>query len=133
MDTALLLAGALFCQSYFDRDDPREAEVRALAESLYARADWRWAQVRPPMVVHGWDPEDGFLPYDWRGMNESMLVPILALGLADAPAGTGGLVRLGARAAAGGPSRASSTWGSRRSSATSTRRSGSTCAACRTA
>ena len=80
MDSALLLAGALFCQSYFDRDEPEEAQVRALAESLYARADWRWAQVRPPMVVHGWDPEHGFLPYDWRGMNESMLVPILALG-----------------------------------------------------
>jgi hypothetical protein len=79
MDTALLLAGALFCQSYFDRSDPGEVEVRALAESLFARADWRWAQVRPPMVVHGWDPEGGFLPYDWRGMNESMLVPILAL------------------------------------------------------
>ena len=80
MDTALLLAGALFCQSYFDRDEPGEAEVRAVAESLYARVDWRWAQVRPPMVVHGWDPESGFLPYDWRGMNELMLVPILALG-----------------------------------------------------
>jgi len=80
MDTALLLAGALFCQSYFDRDDPQEARVRALAESLYARADWRWAYVRPPLVVHGWDPESGFLPYDWGGMNESMIVPILALG-----------------------------------------------------
>ena len=87
MDTALLLAGALFCQSYFDRDEPREAEVRALAESLYARADWRWAQVRPPMVVHGWDPEEGFLPYDWRGMNESMLVPILALASPGHPLG----------------------------------------------
>ena len=79
IDTALLLAGALFCQSYFDRDEPPEAEVRALAESLFARADWRWAQVRPPMVAHGWDPEEGFLPYDWRGMNESMIVPIMAL------------------------------------------------------
>jgi len=87
MDTALLLAGALFCQSYFDRDEPQEAEVRALAESLYARVDWRWAQVRPPMVVHGWDPENGFLPYDWRGMNESMLVPILALASPTHPLG----------------------------------------------
>ena len=87
MDTALLLAGALFCQSYFDRDEPQEAEVRALAESLYARVDWRWAQVRPPMVVHGWDPEKGFLPYDWRGMSESMLVPLMALGSPTHPLG----------------------------------------------
>jgi hypothetical protein len=79
IDTALLLAGALFCQSYFDRDDPEEAEVRALADSLYARVDWPWAVVRPPMISHGWDPENGFLAYDWRGYNESMILPILAI------------------------------------------------------
>ncbi len=87
MDTALMLAGALFCQSYFDRDDPREAEVRALADSLFARADWRWAYVRRPWIVHGWDPETGFLEYDWAGMNESMLVPILALASPTHPLG----------------------------------------------
>ena len=87
MDTALLLAGALFCQSYFDRADPCEAEVRALAESLYVRADWRWAYVRPPWIVHGWDPEEGFLAWDWAGMNESMLVPILAMGSPTHPLG----------------------------------------------
>ncbi|HEY6867705.1 MAG TPA: glucoamylase family protein [Candidatus Eisenbacteria bacterium] len=80
MDTALLLGGVLFCQSYFDRRDPAEARVRALAESLYARVDWAWAQVRPPAISHGWSPEAGFLPYDWRGYNEAMLLYILALG-----------------------------------------------------
>jgi hypothetical protein len=39
------------------------------------------------MVVLGWDPEHGFLPYDWRGMNESLLVPILALGSPTHPLG----------------------------------------------
>src|SRR4029078_2893455 len=80
MDTALLLGGVLFCQSYFDRAEPREAQVRALAESLYARVDWNWAQNHPPLIVLGWDPEKGFLPYDWRGYNETMLLHILALG-----------------------------------------------------
>jgi hypothetical protein len=80
IDTGLMLAGALFCQTYFDRDDPAEREIRALAESLYVSAEWSWAVVRPPMICHGWDPEHGFLAYDWRGMNESMIVPILALG-----------------------------------------------------
>ena len=87
IDTALLLAGALFCQSYFDRTDPAEAGIRALAESLYARADWQWAVVRPPMIVHGWDPETGFLAYDWRGYNESMLVPVLAMASPSHPVG----------------------------------------------
>lgn len=80
VDTALLLAGALFCQSYFDRDLPAEAEIRALAESLYARVDFPWASPRPPTIALGWDPEGGFLPYDWRGYNEAMILYILALG-----------------------------------------------------
>ena len=45
IDTTLLLAGALFCQSYFDRDDPEEAEIRSLAETLYRRAEWSWADL----------------------------------------------------------------------------------------
>ena len=80
VDTALLLGGMLFCQSYFDQSDPREAEIRRLVDEIYARVDWRWAQVRGPAIAHGWTPESLFLPYDWRGYNEAMLVYILALG-----------------------------------------------------
>ncbi len=87
MDTALLLAGVLFCQSYFERRDPRELRIRALAESLYTRADWTWAQVRPPTIGHGWTPEAGFLPYDWRGYDEAMILHVLALGATRHPVG----------------------------------------------
>jgi len=80
MDTALLMAGVLFCEQYFERRNPRETEVRALAESLYRRVDWKWLQVRPPTLCLGWSPEHGPLPYDWRGYNETMLAHILAMG-----------------------------------------------------
>lgn len=80
VDTALLLAGVLFCQSYFDRDDPAEREIRELAEALYLRVEWDWAQPNPPAISHGWHPEKGFIPSDWRGYNEAMLVYVLALG-----------------------------------------------------
>lgn len=80
MDTALFLAGALFCQSYFDGTEAEEDSIRTAAETLYRRADWQWASPRPPTIGHGWDPENGFLPYDWRGYNEAMLLYILALG-----------------------------------------------------
>ena len=80
VDTALLLGGVLCCQSYFQRREPREQRIRAVAESLYARADWTWAQVRPPAICHGWTPEGGFLAYDWRGYDEAMILQILALG-----------------------------------------------------
>ncbi len=80
VDTALLFAGALFCQSYFDGSDPREAEIRALTDTLCARADWKWASPRAPAIGHGWSPEGGHLEWDWRGYNEAMLVYVLALG-----------------------------------------------------
>ena len=80
IDTTLLLAGILFCQSYFDRDGPGEAEIRSLAEALYGRADWKWIQPRAPLVSMGWTPEHGFHTYDWRGLNEAMILYILALG-----------------------------------------------------
>ena len=80
VDTALLLGGVLHVQSYFDGADPQEAEIRSLADEIYRRVDWRWAQARPSAVVLGWDPEHGMLAYDWRGYNEAMLVYVLALG-----------------------------------------------------
>jgi hypothetical protein len=80
IDTTFLLGGVLFCQSYFDRDDPSERQIRELAETLYRRVEWDWAQPLPPAVSHGWHPEDGWIASDWRGYNEAMLLYILALG-----------------------------------------------------
>ncbi len=80
IDTTLLVAGALFAQSYFDRDDPAEAEIRSAAETLYERVEWTWEEVRPHAVSMGWTPESGFHTYDWRGYNEAMILVILALG-----------------------------------------------------
>ena len=74
IDTTLLLAGVLFSQSYFDRDDPAEVEIRRVAEALYREADWQWVRRRPPLVSHGWTPEEGFGTYDWRGYDESMIL-----------------------------------------------------------
>ena len=78
VDTALLLGGILFCRGYFDR--PEELEIRELADRIYARVDWRWTQARPNRVALGWNPENGFLPYDWIARSEAMLVYLLALG-----------------------------------------------------
>lgn len=80
VDTALLVAGALFAQSYFDRDDATERAIRDAAEQLYRRVEWPWSQVRPPAISMGWKPEEGFLGWDWRGYNEAMIVVVLALG-----------------------------------------------------
>ncbi len=79
IDTALLLAGTLFCQSYFSNNTPAEKNIRAYADSLYLRVDWKWLQARPPLVSMGWFPEKGIHKSDWRGYDESMILYILAL------------------------------------------------------
>ena len=88
VDTVLLLAGVLFCQSYFDGTHPEEVEIRRLADQIYHRVDWRWAQTRNPAISLGWSPEEGFLEYDWRGYNEAMLVYVLALASPTHPVGS---------------------------------------------
>ncbi|MES3036029.1 MAG: glucoamylase family protein [Gemmatimonadota bacterium] len=80
IDTSLLLGGALFAQSYYDGTDSTEVAIRAVADSIYRRVDWAWAMARPPRVSMGWKPEKGFIPADWKGYNEAMLLYILALG-----------------------------------------------------
>ncbi|MEO6191714.1 MAG: glucoamylase family protein [Thermoanaerobaculia bacterium] len=80
VDTSLLMAGVLFAQSYFDRDDATESAIRSTAEELYGRVDWPWEQARNPAISMGWTPEEGFHTYDWRGYNEAMIVVLLALG-----------------------------------------------------
>jgi hypothetical protein len=80
IDTALLLGGVLFAQSWFDADDPQEAEIRSLADQLYAAVDWTWITPRPPFVSMGWHPESGFIPSDWNIYNEGLLLYVLALG-----------------------------------------------------
>jgi hypothetical protein len=80
IDTAFLLAGVLTARCYFDRDSETEREVRTLAEELYRRADWQWAQHGGATVTHGWKPERGFLRYRWEGYDEALLLYVLGLG-----------------------------------------------------
>lgn len=67
IDTTILIAGALTAAAYFDQDTDDEREVRRLADSLYRRVDWRWAQNGEATVSHGWKPETGFLRDRWQG------------------------------------------------------------------
>src|SRR5688572_6797327 len=82
IDTSLFIAGALFCQSYFDRDDPGEKEIRDLAEELYRRIEWNWYQAYTPAVSMAWHPEnpEPFSRWEYRGYNEAMILYILGLG-----------------------------------------------------
>ena len=98
VDTSLFLGGVLFAQSYFDRDDPVEREIRSLAEKIYRRVDWTFVKrdltgtqaanlPNSHGITMGWKPESGFETHDWVGYNEGMLVYILALASPTHPVG----------------------------------------------
>jgi hypothetical protein len=82
IDTALLMAGVLSAQAYFDKEDATERSIRLLSDLLYRRVDWAWAYSpqHRPLLSMGWSPENGFIDVDWRGYNEAMLLYVLALG-----------------------------------------------------
>jgi hypothetical protein len=79
VDTALLMAGVLTAARYFCGDGP-EREIRALADALYRRVEWSWAQNGGTTVTQGWKPECGFLRYGWEGYNEATIVYLLGIG-----------------------------------------------------
>lgn len=98
VDTTLLLGGILFAQAYYDRDDPTERRIRELAEAIYRRVDWKWAQRNTTgtearnlpgshAIAMGWKPEIGWETHDWIGYNEGMLVYILAAASPTHPVG----------------------------------------------
>ena len=80
VDTALLIGGMLAASQYFDAASSDESELRTLADFLYRRVDWRWAQDDSDTIRQGWKPECGFLHYGWEGYSEAILLYTLALG-----------------------------------------------------
>jgi hypothetical protein len=80
IDTTFLLAGVLAAATYFDHETKDEREISRLADALYRRADWRWAQNGGLTVAHAWKPGRGFLHARWEGYNEALLLYVLGLG-----------------------------------------------------
>ncbi len=80
IDTALLMAGVLVSETYFDRSSATERSIRQIADSLYRRVDWTWAAENRPGLTLGWSPELGADRESWHGYNEAMIMYILALG-----------------------------------------------------
>jgi hypothetical protein len=91
VDTALLLAGALHAQMFFDGANANETEIRQLAETLYAAVQWPWAQVRPPSIGHGWKPETGPSAQRLEGLQRIHAGLPAGAGFAHAPGGAAGL------------------------------------------
>ncbi|CAH1000679.1 hypothetical protein LEM8419_01813 [Neolewinella maritima] len=80
IDTGLLMAGILSAQSYFDADTDRERRIRELADQLYRRVEWDWSLNDEGRMSMGWRPDRKFIPAQWKGYNEAMILLVLGLG-----------------------------------------------------
>ncbi|HCD41405.1 MAG: glucoamylase family protein [Bacillota bacterium] len=75
MDTAILLAGALFAGEYFSG-----TRVHSLANELYSAVNWQWMMNGGETLSGFWSPESGFHKGRRDSFDESMLMYILAMG-----------------------------------------------------
>ncbi len=80
IDSGLLFAGILYVREYFNGSDSVETRIRALADSIYFRADWEWFRNYNPGLLMEWKPVTNFGQNQWRGYNEAMIMYILAYG-----------------------------------------------------
>ena len=94
IDSGLLMAGVLSAMSYFDGDNEVEKSIRSTADSLFRRVEWDWMMNDSVSMWMGWHPENvsvpfsqpasyadhGFIPAEWKGYNEAMVLLIMAIG-----------------------------------------------------
>jgi hypothetical protein len=85
IDTALLLAGAIYAREYFDGSNDDEVAIRDVANRIYRRVDWHWMANGRNSLTMGWHPGPGFIKARWIGYNEAMILLLLGLGAPDNP------------------------------------------------
>jgi len=80
IDTGLLMAGILSAMSYYDGEDDTERQIRERADALFRRVEWDWMMNDTNSMWMGWHPERGFIPSQWKGYNEAMILLVMAMG-----------------------------------------------------
>ena len=82
VETAFLMQGLLIARSYFNGEEPQEAELRAIITELWHDVDWHWfSRGENNGLFWHWSPEHGFgMDMKISGFNEAMVVYVLALG-----------------------------------------------------
>jgi hypothetical protein len=76
IDTALMLAGVLTAQQFYQDD----AEIFDLASGLYERVDFSWMIDERTGLLHmGWNPETGLLRAEWTAYDEESILYLLGI------------------------------------------------------
>jgi hypothetical protein len=82
IDTALLLAGVVTAQEYFNKD----AEIVRMAHEIWDRIDFRWMMNgHPAFLSMHWKPEDGFSKNYWDHHCELGIMYLLGIASTTSP------------------------------------------------
>lgn len=83
VETSFLVQGMLVVRQYFDRDDPRERDLRERADRLWRGVEWSWFLRFPEgkRLYWHWSPRHGWLMDHSIGghFNECLITYLLAL------------------------------------------------------
>lgn len=82
LETALLTQGLLVARQYFDRDNPKEREVRDTITRMWRGIEWDWYRQKPDsdFLYWHWSPDYGFhINHPLVGWNETMIAYLLAI------------------------------------------------------
>ena len=75
IDTALLIAGAIFTGEYFG------GEIKTLADQLYQKIDWEWMTNGRTTLSMGYKKDESFIEDRWGDrFDEGLLATLLAMG-----------------------------------------------------
>jgi hypothetical protein len=86
IDSAILFAGVLFAAGYFDGNDEVESEVRASAEAILGRVDWKWMlDAARNQFWMEWRPDRGTMAHWDYYTDETLLVCLLAVASGKVP------------------------------------------------
>lgn len=80
VETSFLLEGLLTARQYFDRDTPREKELRDKINRIWLNAEWEWYTRDGQNVLYWhWSPNNGWsMNHEIRGWNECLLTYVMA-------------------------------------------------------
>ena len=78
VETSFLFQGLLMAHQYFDRQTPKEKELRREIDKLWREADWYWFTNGQPVLYWHWSPNYGWeMNHPIRGHNEAQITYIL--------------------------------------------------------
>lgn len=80
VESAFMFQGLLCVRQYFDKDDPKEQELRNKINWLWNDAEWNWyTRDGQDILYWHWSPNNGWsMNHQIRGWNECLITYVLA-------------------------------------------------------